>query len=447
MGGVANPIQIARSEGTMYGENVGNGKRTFRLTGRGQGRDDWLSWLSAVTGRLTQRALPDQSAPPMLRGMIDVMPSAALAVDEQGTIVVANARAALLFGYSAAELSVLPLDMLVLPSQDTDIAEPVGTSWVMRGAPGSTTRPAVVRKRDGSQRAAQVTSSVSFAIERRPYAVLVIDALCGEGDEGDAGDVASAQEPGVRRAGQALMHHDQASDVGDMAAALAHEVDQPLTAILSNAQAARRFLASTPPNIGEMLELLDEIVSDSTRAHAIIRKMRQFGKREQSELSAIDMGCLVRDVMQLLHRRARERHVALSSHIENGLPMLRGDAVQLQQVLVNLILNAFDAMQGMAPAERTVFVSVGAAPGGRGVRIAIRDCGDGVSDEQMATLFKPFSTSKPNGLGLGLSISRIIVMGHGGHMWAERNRERGMTFQFELPAEGATTNSGAHEPL
>ncbi|MEK6298730.1 MAG: PAS domain-containing protein, partial [Paraburkholderia tropica] len=128
MGGVANPIQIARSEGTMYGENVGNGKRTFRLTGRGQGRDDWLSWLSAVTGRLTQRALPDQSAPPMLRGMIDVMPSAALAVDEQGTIVVANARAALLFGYSAAELSVLPLDMLVLPSQDTDIAEPVGTS-------------------------------------------------------------------------------------------------------------------------------------------------------------------------------------------------------------------------------------------------------------------------------------------------------------------------------
>ncbi len=444
----------------MYGENVGNGKRTFRLTGLGQGREDWLSWLSAVTGRFTHRALPRLAAPatrvsadgrrvapPMLGSMIDVMPSAALAVDANGTIVAANARAALLFGYSMAELTALPLDVLVLPSPDKDIVAPIGRSWVMRGTPGSTTRPAVVRKRDGSQGSAQVTSSVSFAIERMHYAVLVIDALCDEGDEGGTGDAACAAKSGVRGANQALVHHDQASDVGDMAAALAHEVDQPLTAILSNAQAARRFLASTPPNIGEMFELLDEIVSDSARAHAIVRKMRQFGKRQQTELSTIDMGCLVRDVMQQLHRRARECNVSLSSHIENGLPMLLGDAVQLQQVLVNLIINAFDAMQGGAPAGRALFVNVGAAPDRGGVRIAIRDSGHGVSDEQMATLFKPFSTSKPNGLGLGLSISRIIVMGHGGRMWAERNRERGMTFQFELPAEGATTNSGAHEPL
>lgn len=256
---------------------------------------------------------------------------------------------------------------------------------------------------------------------------------------------AGAPEPEVRSDDRANLHLERVSDVGDMAAALAHEVDQPLTAILSNAQAARRFLSSTPPDIAELFELLDEIVADSTRAHAIIRKMRRFGQREQAEMSSIDMACLVREVIQHLHRRGQECDVLLGSHIDNGLPLLYGDAVQLQQVLVNLIINAFDAVLECGPGDRAVFVEVGAMPGGNAVRIAVRDRGRGMSDEQLAVLFKPFSTSKPDGMGLGLSISRIIVVGHGGRLWAERNRDRGMTFHIELPAEGVATNTGARE--
>jgi two-component system, LuxR family, sensor kinase FixL len=434
----------------MYGENAGNGKRTFRLTGPVQSREDLLSWLAGVKGHFTHpasfikvsreaRSRRDAgfSAPPMLGSVIDVMPSAALAVDAEGKIACANARAALLFGYAAVEMIAMPVDLLVFPSQDREIVAPIGRSWVTRAAEGSRTYAAIVRNKDGEQGGVQVTSSASFAINRARYAVVVI--------ESDRDDVVSAQEPVVRSDDWPRLHREPVADIGDMAAALAHEVDQPLAAILSNAQAARRFLTSTPPNTSELFELLAEIVADSTRAHAIIRKMRQLGKREQIEMCTIDMGHLVRDVMQLLRRRAHECDVLLSSHIENGLPLLHGDAVQLQQVLVNLIINAFDAVLDGGPGDRTVVVHVGAMPGGSGVRIAVGDRGKGVSDEQFAILFKPFSTSKPGGMGLGLSISRIILMAHGGRLWAERNSDRGMTFHIELPAEGTAMKNGLHE--
>ncbi len=433
----------------MYSQNAEHGKGTFRLSRPVQTGGDVFLWFARVTGYFNRRASLIKSpqgarakrdvepgAQHMLCSVIDVVPSAALAVDAQGTIVCANARAALLFGYDMAELVAMPVGALVLARQDKEIVSPVGRSWAAPAA-GSTTRAAIARNKNGEQCDVQVTRSVSFAIDRAQYAVVVIESAH------DA--AASAPGFGVQGDDRARLHHEPVSDIGDMASALAHEVDQPLTAILSNAQAARRFLSSTPPDTAELFELLDEIVSDSTRAHAIIRKMRRFGKREQAEMGAIDMARLVRDVMQHLHRRGRECDVGLSSHIENGLPLLQGDAVQLQQVLVNLIINAFDAVLDCGSGDRAVFVDVGAMPGGNGVRIAVRDRGLGMSDEQLAILFKPFSTSKPDGMGLGLSISRIIVMGHGGRLWAERNRDRGMTFHIELPAEGVAMNTGVRE--
>ena len=434
----------------MYDGNAGNGKRTFLPTDPLQGRGDLLWRLARVKGYFTRpasfinilqkaRARRDIqfAVPQMLCSVIDVVPSAALAVDARGNIVCANARAALLFGYAMAEMIAMPVDLLVLPSQDKGTVAPIGRSWVTHAAAGSTTCAAIACKKSGEQGDVQLTRSVSFAIDKARYAVVVVESAHR--------DAVSQPEPIVRSDDRDRLHNERVSDVGDMAAALAHEVDQPLTAILSNAQAARRFLACTPPNVSELFELLGEIISDSTRTHAIIRKMRKLGKREQIEMCTIDMGGIVRDAMQLLHRKAEECDVSLNSHIEDGLPLLQGDAVQLQQVLVNLIINAFDAELGSGPDDRAVFVDVSAMPGASGVRIAVRDRGRGVSDEQLAILFKPFSTSKPDGMGLGLSISRTIVVMHGGRLWAERNSGRGMTFHIELPAEGATMNAGVRE--
>ncbi len=434
----------------MYGENVGTRKRPFRLTGPVHTRENLLPRLAGVKGHIAHLAsfinVPwgprtrddvECAAPQMLRSMIDVVPSAALAVDAEGSIVGANARAALLFGYATAEMIGVPVDVLVHPSQDKEVAAPISRSWVMGAAAGSAKRASIVRKKEGDQDDVQVTRSVSFEVDNARYAVVVIEPAHD--------DAASALEPAFRSDNPARLHRERVSDVGDKAAALAHEVDQPLTAILSNAQAARRFLAIEPLNKSELFELLGEIVADSTRAHAIVRKMRKFGKREQTEMGTIDMNRLVCDVMQLLHRRATECDVSLNSHIDKGLPLLHGDAVQLQQVLVNLIINAFDAVLDCGSDDRSVYVHVCPMAGVSGVHIAVRDRGMGMSDDQLAILFKPFSTSKPDGMGLGLSISRIIVTVHGGRLWAERNADRGMTFHIELPAEGATMNTCVRE--
>ncbi|CAM2139205.1 sensor histidine kinase [Paraburkholderia tropica] len=277
------------------------------------------------------------------------------------------------------------------------------------------------------------------------FTPLLAGAAQGRGGEGetrlidiaDVADVAPADaESELRR-----VRRQRASEVGDMAAALAHEVCQPLTAILSNAQAAQRFLAQTPPAVGDLQDLLAEVVADSARAHAIIRKMRQSARCEPPEASVIDVGSLVHDVMRVLRRETQVFRAAIVTRIEDHLPPVRGDAVQLQQVLVNLLLNALDAVHDSATEDRRISIVVTATARRDRVCIAIRDGGCGVDAGQFVTLFKPFVTSKPEGLGIGLSISRIIVMSHGGQLWAERNADRGMTFHVELPAHGESMSA------
>jgi two-component system sensor kinase FixL len=232
-----------------------------------------------------------------------------------------------------------------------------------------------------------------------------------------------------------ILPRTHASEIGDLAAALAHEVDQPLTAILSNAQAAQRFLAQTPPALMDLRELLAEVVADSMRAHTIIRNMRQSARREPAGTSSVDAGNLVREVVRLLRREIDACDVTVCEQVEEDLPLVPGDAVQLQQVLVNLLRNALEAVRACRAEHRRVCITVAATEDRGKVCIAVSDQGPEVDSDRIATLFKPFVTSKPQGLGLGLPISRNIIMAHGGQLWAERNADRGLTFHIELPAQ------------
>jgi two-component system sensor kinase FixL len=226
-----------------------------------------------------------------------------------------------------------------------------------------------------------------------------------------------------------------------MAAALAHEINQPLTAILSNAQAAQRFLELTPSGLCDLREALADIVADSCRAIEVVRKLRQFVKRDAPETLPLDMGNLVRGVMHLMRREAVVRGVRVTLDIAGHVPMVCCDNIQLQQVMINLLLNAFDAVEGCCAEDRVVSVKVGTAPQGEGVGIAVSDRGVGLNADQIGEIFKPFSTSKPHGLGLGLSISRSIVSMHGGRLWAESNGDRGATFHVLLPSARAAEGS------
>jgi PAS domain S-box-containing protein len=232
-----------------------------------------------------------------------------------------------------------------------------------------------------------------------------------------------------------LAHVARISTMGELAASLAHELNQPLTAILSNAQAALRFLSSKPADIEEVHEILQDIVEDNRRAGEVIRRMRALVKKEGIEFASLDFTGLIRDVVALVHSDAILQNTKLSLRLKDDLPTVLGDKVQLQQVVLNLLLNAFDAMKDYSPLEREVEVHV-EPYGDKMIKVAVSDRGTGLSLDKLDKIFEPFYTTKGEGLGMGLSICRSIIDGHGGNLWAENNPDRGATFYFTVPIDG-----------
>jgi PAS domain S-box-containing protein len=231
-----------------------------------------------------------------------------------------------------------------------------------------------------------------------------------------------------------LAHIARVSTMGELAASLAHELNQPLTAILSNAQAAQRFLALKPPDLEELHEILKDIVQDDSRAGEIIRRMRALVKKDELEFALLDLGNVVSDVVLLTHSDATLHNIRVLLEIKPDLPAVRGDKVQLQQVLLNLLLNAFDAVRNSPENERSVAVEAD-RDGASMLKIAVHDSGIGLTGDEIAKIFQPFYSTKRDGLGMGLSICRSIVEAHGGRLWAENNFDRGATFYFTLPFE------------
>jgi PAS domain S-box-containing protein len=246
-----------------------------------------------------------------------------------------------------------------------------------------------------------------------------------------------ATEIELREQRAELAHVARISTMGELAASLAHELNQPLTAILSNAQEALRFMSSTPADLDEVREILQDIVKDNSRAGEVIRRMRALVKKEQLDFASLDLAALVREVVALVHSDAILQNVDITLALDDHLPAVRGDKVQLQQVLLNLLINAFDAMKERPAHERAVELRV-ERNGGGVIQGTVSDCGTGLSRDKLNKVFQPFYTTKGEGLGLGLSICRSIVEAHGGRLWAENNAERGATFFFTLPvsAEG-----------
>jgi two-component system sensor kinase FixL len=229
-----------------------------------------------------------------------------------------------------------------------------------------------------------------------------------------------------------LAHVTRLSTMGALAGSLAHELNQPLTAILSNAQAGSRLLAGPTPNVPEVREVLQDIVQGTKRAGEVIRQLRTLVKKDQPKFEMLDLNRVIQDVVRLLHSDTLIRKVRVALDLDSGLRSVQGDSVQMQQVMLNLILNAFDAMKEIPESERKVRVSTRQLDPGQ-VQIEVEDCGTGIPSELLVRLFEPFHSTKRDGLGLGLSISRSIVEAHGGRLWAVNNTVRGATFCSTMP--------------
>ncbi|WP_437489844.1 response regulator [Sorangium sp. So ce1014] len=245
-------------------------------------------------------------------------------------------------------------------------------------------------------------------------------------------ELSRAAELKVQKAQDELAHLNRVSAMSELAASIAHELNQPLAAILSNAQAAQRLLARTPPDVAEARAALDDIVADDRRAAKVIERMRAMLRKGELTAVALDLGEVVREVARLVASAALLAGATLRIELAPGLPRVRGDGIQLQQVLLNLLVNALDAVSRRPPEARLVVVRARPADGG-GVELSVADSGEGVLPADLERIFEPFFTSKAQGLGVGLAISRSIVEAHGGRLWAERGAGEGATFRCALP--------------
>jgi PAS domain S-box-containing protein len=236
-----------------------------------------------------------------------------------------------------------------------------------------------------------------------------------------------------------LAHASRVSTMGQLASALAHELSQPLGAILQNVEASELFLDRTPPDYSEIHEILSDIRQDSRRAAAVIDRMRSLLQRRDLEFEDISLNQLLPQVISLTRGEMMARHVMLEVNLQAGLPIIKGDRIHLQQVMLNLLVNGADAMHGLPSKKQRLEVRAN-LEGHQTVLVSVSDTGPGLPADKLVHLFEPFYTTKPNGMGMGLAISQRIVECHGGRIWAENNREGGASFRFTLPVPDRETN-------
>ena len=222
--------------------------------------------------------------------------------------------------------------------------------------------------------------------------------------------------------------------MGELTASLAHEVLHPIAAARNNARAGMRFLEKSPPNLAEVMEALACVVRDADRAKDIVARIRDHIRKAPPQMQLFDLNEAINEVIVMVRNAVDRNRVSIRTRLIEGMISVRGDRVQLQQVILNLILNAVEAMSSLEGCARELSIST-RQDQTSDILVAVQDSGPGIDPEHLERVFAPFYTTKTSGIGVGLSICRSIIAAHGGRLWAEANRPRGAIFQFTLPAD------------
>jgi C4-dicarboxylate-specific signal transduction histidine kinase len=240
----------------------------------------------------------------------------------------------------------------------------------------------------------------------------------------------------LREARVDLAHVDRITTIGRLTASIAPEVTQPIAAIVTNAQAARHFLDRRPTNLDEVREALDRIVTEAYRASDVIYRIRGLFKETPPKREPADINRAICDALELTRGEARKNGVSVRTQFADPSPVVQADREQLQQVILNLIINAFEAMSSMREGARELLICTEKAES-NGALVAVRDSGPGLDLKAADRLFEAFYTTKVQGMGIGLAICRSVIEAHGGRLWAGANVPCGAVFQFKLPAHAA----------
>jgi two-component system sensor kinase FixL len=358
------------------------------------------------------------------RMAVESAPNGAVIVDRGGRIVLANAQMEKMFGFKRDELLNQPIEILI-PHHWRE-GHPLLRARFFE-------RPAVRRMGAGRELYGQRKDGTEFAVEVGLTPLDTDEGLFVLSTIVDITERKTALEQ-LQRHQSELAHVSRLNTMGEMAVGLAHELNQPLSAMSIYAHACLNHLEKEGPEPLRTRDMLGRIVGEAHRAAEIIRRLRGFVRKLEQPNTLVDVNDLVGDVVALTAFEARTRRVTIRLALSESLPLVKGDSIQLEQVLVNLVRNSFEAMEKLSPSEKVMQIKTQLIPGDAGnIEISVIDPGTGVSDECMDRLFTAFFTTKPEGLGMGLSISRSIVEAHGGRLWAESGVRHGAVFRFTLP--------------
>jgi PAS domain S-box-containing protein len=353
---------------------------------------------------------------------VEAMPNAIVMVNQQGKIQMVNALTERLFGYAREELIGQSVEML-LPERFRAGHSTHRTAFFSapQARPMGAGRDLFARRKDGSE----FWMEVGLNPIQTPEGTLALTTIV---------DITERKhvESELHWIRQELAHLTRVATVGELTASVAHELNQPLGAILSNAEAAEMFLAAEPPALDEVRNILADIRKDDERAGEVIQRMRRLLRKQELAPKSIDINEALEEVIKLLNFDASARKVAVKFERTPDLPLVSCDPVHLQQVVLNLVLNGMDAMAQLPKEKRQVVVRSGLGDNGA-VKIAVADSGPGIPADSLPKLFEPFFTTKKEGMGIGLSIARTIVQAHHGRIWAENNPGAGATFYFTMP--------------
>jgi C4-dicarboxylate-specific signal transduction histidine kinase len=243
-------------------------------------------------------------------------------------------------------------------------------------------------------------------------------------------------EEALRSAQAELTHANRVTTMGQLTASVAHEVSQPIAATLINAQAALRWLAARPPNLNEVRQILGQITNDSRRAGDVIGRIRALIKKAPPRTESLEINEVILEVIALTRGEAMQNGISVRTQLAAGLPFVEADRVQLQQVILNLTINAVEAMSDVSEGARELLIAT-CGYASNGVLVSLRDSGPGLDSMSLERPFDAFYTTKSSGLGMGLSICRSIIEAHGGRVWAAATAPRGASFRFTLPARSS----------
>ena len=229
-----------------------------------------------------------------------------------------------------------------------------------------------------------------------------------------------------------LAHLSRALSMGELTASIAHEINQPLAAVVTNGHACLQWLGATPPNLEKARQSTQNIIQDGTRAGDVLARIRALFRKEQPAKQWLDLNNLIEELVGFLRHEAASRQISIRTDLSESMPLVKADRVQLQQVMLNLIINAMDAMTDTTTAKKEIVIRSRTSDSNEAL-IAVEDCGSGIKPEIAGKVFDPFFTTKPQGIGMGLSISRSIIESHEGHLWASANPDGGAIFEFTVP--------------